>query len=92
MKRTSHVIGLSIACALTACSPSTPQDQLVAIDKLVAKHFPMTEQQRTDLDKYLADGKDLLRDGKEAEASTALSEALKILKIAEDADLYNKSE
>ncbi len=92
MKRTSHVIGLSIAWALAACSASTPQDQLAAIDKLVAKNFPMTEQQRTDLDKYLADGKNLLQDSKEAEASTAFGEALKILGLAEDADLYNKSE
>ena len=92
MKRTSHIIGLCIACALAACSPSTPQDQIAAIDKLVAKNLPMTEQQRTDFGKYLADGKNLLQDGKEAEASTALGEALKILKIAEDADLYNKSE
>ncbi len=52
----------------------------------------MTEQQRTDLDKYLADGKGLLQDSKEAEASTAFGEALKILGLAEDADLYNKSE
>ena len=92
MKRTSHVIGLFIACALAACSASTPQDQLAAIDKLVAKNFPMTEQQRTDVDKYLADGKGLLENGKEAEASIAVGEALKILKLAEDADLYNKSE
>ncbi len=91
MKRTSHVIGLSIAWALAACSASTPQDQLAAIDKLVAKNFPMTQQQRTDLDKYL-DGKSLLQGSKEAEASTAFGEALKILRFAEDADLYNKSE
>ncbi len=92
MKRTSHVVGLSIAFALAACSASTPQDQLAAIDKLVAKNFPMTEQQRTDLDKHLADGKTLLQNGNQAAASTAFGEALKILKLAEDADLYNKSE
>ena len=92
MKQTLRAIGFSMACMLVACSPSTPQDQLAAIDKLVAKNFPMTEQQRKDLDKYLVDGKSLLQDGKETEASTALGEALKILKLAEDADLYNKSE
>ena len=52
----------------------------------------MTEQQRTDVDKYLADGQSLLQDGKEAKATTAFGEALKILRLAEDADLYNKSE
>jgi outer membrane biogenesis lipoprotein LolB len=92
MKRTSHFVGLSIAFALAACSASTPQDQLASIDELVAKNFPMTEQQRMDLDKYLADGKNLLQNGKEAEASTAFGEALKILKLAQDTDLYNKSE
>jgi hypothetical protein len=92
MKRTSHVIGFSIACALAACSASTPQEQLAAIDELAAKNFPMTEQQRTEVEKHLASGKSLLQDGKEAEASTAFGEALKILKLAQDADLYNKSE
>ncbi len=73
-------------CRLQCLDPAGP------VSKLVAKNFPMTEQQRTDLDKYLADGKSLLQDGKEAEASTAFGEALKILGLAEDADLYNKSE
>ena len=83
MKRTSHVIGLSIAWALAACSASTPQEQLTTIDKLVAKNLPMTEQQRTDLDKYLADGKSLLQDSKQAQASAAFGEALKILRHAQ---------
>lgn len=92
MKITPHVIGLFVACAIAACSPSTPQEQLAAIDTLVAKNFPMTEQQRTEVEKHLASGKSLLQDGKEAEASTAFGEALEILKLAQDADLYSKSE
>ncbi len=92
MKIAPHVVALFIACAIAACSPSTPQEQLAAIDKLVAKNFPMTEQQRTEVEKHLVSGKGLLQDGKDAEASSAFGEALKILKLAQDADLYNKSE
>ena len=92
MKQLLRVLGLSVALALAACGPATPQDQLETIDELVGGNFPMTEKQRTDLDKYLADGRRVFKDGKEAESSKALGEAIKILKIAEDTALFNKSE
>jgi hypothetical protein len=92
MKQLLHVLGLSVARSLTACGPATPQDQLETIDELMGKNFPLTEKQRTDLDKYLADGRRFLKDGKEAESSKALGDAIKILKTAEDTALFNKSE
>jgi hypothetical protein len=92
MKQLLRVLGLSVALALAACGPAKPQDQLETIDELMGGNFPMTEKQRTDLDKYLADGRRFFKDGKEAESSKALGEAIKILKIAEDTALFNKSE
>ncbi|MFQ5755049.1 MAG: hypothetical protein ACE5H7_03035 [Acidiferrobacterales bacterium] len=58
----------------------------------MGKNFPITEKQRTDLDKYLAAGRRFLKVGKEAESSKALGEAIKIVKTAEDNVLLNKSE
>jgi hypothetical protein len=92
MKQLLRVLGLSVALSLAACGPATPQVQLETINELMGKHFPMTEKQRTDLDKYLADGRRFLKDGKEAASSKALGEAIKILKTAEDTALFNKSE
>ncbi|GMQ90239.1 MAG: hypothetical protein BMS9Abin10_0593 [Gammaproteobacteria bacterium] len=92
MKKILRALGLTMVLSLAACGSAGPQDQLKTIDELMGKNFPMTQKQRTDLDKYLADGKRLLQEGEEAESSKAFGEAIKILKTAEDTALFNKSE
>lgn len=87
-----RVLGWCFALSLVACGSGGPQAQLKTIDELLAKDLPMTQEQRGDFDDYLAEGKRLLEEGHETESSEVLDKAIAILKIAEDAALFNKSE
>jgi hypothetical protein len=59
---------------------------------MLAKGFPMTADQQSDVDSFIAEGKGLLEQGKQEEASAAFGEALAVLQAAADADAFNKSE
>lgn len=86
------IITVSVLFTFTACSQSSPQDQLKEIDMLLNKGFPITAEQKEDIEKFSARGRSLLEEGKSEEAGKQFAEAIKILKLAQDADIFNKAD
>ena len=83
----------AIFLAVAGCSgPQSPQDQLTAINKMLAKGFEIATPQQQEIDKLVAEGKKLLAAGKTDESSKLLAQAIKVLDFAEEADRFNKSE
>ena len=88
-----RAIALAATLFLAGCfGPGTPEEQLVVIQEMLAENLPFTEQQKTDLDVHIAKGREALEGGKKDEATAAFDKALAILKIAEDAALFNKAD
>ena len=83
---------LIVALFLAACSSVTPESQLSEISELLSKKFPMNQEQKRDITAFTDAGKKLMQEGKNAEASEKLAEALKILYWVRDTDLLNKSD
>ena len=83
---------LIVALFLAACSSVTPESQLSEISELLSKNFPMRQEQKRDITAFIDAGKKLMQEGKTAEASEKLAEALKILYLVRDTDLFNKSD
>jgi outer membrane biogenesis lipoprotein LolB len=94
MKKAMHVLILFVSVLLIfmACSSSSPQDQMKEIEKLLNEDFPVTEEQKEEVDAFTARGKSLLEEGKAAEASEAFAGAIKILEMAQDAHIFNKAD
>jgi Tfp pilus assembly protein PilF len=78
--------------SLAGCGGSDPDAQLKAINELIAKDFPIAEQQLADIEKLVAEGNESLKAGDTGKAGASFDEAIKILKLAEDAHMFNKSE
>ena len=83
---------LIVALFLAACSRVTPESQLSEISELLSKGYPMTQEQERDITALTDAGKKLMREGKNAEASEKLTEALKILYWIRDTYVLNKAE
>ena len=83
---------LIVALFLAACSNATPESQLSEISELLSKEYPMTQEQERDITAFTDAGKKLMQEGKNAEASEKLAEALKILHWARDTYVLNKAE
>lgn len=77
---------------LAACGDTSPQGQLTAIEEKLAKGFPVTAENRAEVDEYVAEGRRLMGAGDQKRAAELLGKALDILEAAEDADRFNKSE
>ena len=93
MKKLLYLFIAGIFIVSLNCSGgSDPQSQLTKIDELKSKGFPITSEQMQSIDNYTAKGKGLLEQGKEKEASEALAEAIDILNMALDADIFNKAD
>ena len=93
MKSKLLAVFFAIFLAIAGCSGSkSPQDQLATIDKMLAKGFEIATPQRQEVDKLVADAKKLISAGKTDESSKLLSQAIKVLEFAEEADRFNKSE
>ena len=93
MKTKLLAVLFAVFIALAGCSGSSnPQDQLADIDKRLAKGFEMTVPQQQEVDKLLAEAKKLLAAGKTEESSKLLTQVIKVLELAEEADRFNKSE
>lgn len=85
------MIGASLF--LTGCfGPGTPEEQLAAIEEMQAENLPMTDEQKTSLSEHIAKGREALAAGDKDAAGTAFTQALAILKKAEDAAIYNKAD
>lgn len=74
------------------CGSSDPDAQLKTINELIAKDFPISDQQLAEIEKLVDEGNESVKAGDVEKASAAFDEAIKILKFAEDADRFNKSE
>jgi Tfp pilus assembly protein PilF len=83
---------LIVALFLAACSSGTPESQLGEINELLSKKYEMTKEQARDITAFTDAGKKLMQEGKNAEASEKLAEALKILHWVRDTDVLNKAE
>ena len=84
---------LMVALFLAACGGSvTPESQLSEISELLSKEYPMTKEQGSDITAFVDAGKKLMQEGKNAEASEKLAEALKILYWVRDTYVLNKAE
>ena len=83
---------LIVALFLAACSSGTPESQLGEINELLSKKYEMTQEQARDITAFTDAGKKLMQEGKNAEASEKLAEALKILHWVRDTDVLNKAE
>ena len=84
---------LIVALFLAACGGGvTPESQLSEIGELLSKQYPTTQEQKHDITAFTDAGKKLMQEGKNAEASEKLAEALKILYWVRDTDLLNKSD
>jgi Tfp pilus assembly protein PilF len=84
---------LIVALFLAACGSSvTPESQLTKINDLLSKNYPMAQDQKRDITAFTDAGKKLMQEGKNAEASEKLAEALKILYWVRDTDVLNKSD
>jgi len=77
---------------VSCSSPADTQSQLKEIDELMKKGFPITTEQMADIDKFISEGKVLMEQGKEKEASDSLAKAIDTLNIALDADIFNKAD
>ena len=74
------------------CGTNDPDAQIKTIQELMDKDFPITEQQMSDIEKFVDEGMESIKAGDSDKAMAAFDEAIKILKFAEDAHLFNKSE
>lgn len=87
------VFAVVLTLAVAGCfGPGTPEEQVQAIEEILAEKVPMTEKQKAEFDALFAQGKDALAGGRKEEAGTALGKAFEILKRAQDAAVFNKSE
>ena len=93
MKTKLLAVFFAVFLAVAGCSGSSnPQDQLADIDKRLAKGFEITVPQQQEVDKLMAEAKKLMGAGKTEEASKLLTQVIKVLELAEEADRFNKSE
>lgn len=96
MKRILHILLVSgFLFVVSGCSgggSTTPESLLTEAETLLQKRFDMTGVQRQQVEASMGKGRELLLEGKKQEATAALQEAVKILKFAQDADSFNKSE
>lgn len=88
-----RVIALAASLALAGClGPDTPEEQLKYIQEMQAKNLPVTTKQETELAAYIAKGREALEAGHKEQAVAAFGKALDILKMAEDAAIFNKAD
>ena len=92
MKKVFSLILIMTAVMASGCGSEDPQALAKQVDELLAKNFPMTDEQKAGVTKFTEQAKDMLSQGKSEESIPAYNQALAILKEAEDADMFNKSE
>lgn len=88
-----RAVALAASLALAGClGADTPEEQLKSIEVLQAKNLPLTDQQTSGLEAHLAKGREAFAAGDKEKAGEAFGAALAILKIAEDAEIFNKAD
>ncbi|KPK00066.1 MAG: hypothetical protein AMK71_08765 [Nitrospira bacterium SG8_35_4] len=92
MKKIINFLVAAVFVIMLACSSSSPQDQLHEIDDLMKKEFTLTTDQQESVTAFVTEGKSLLQQGKEKESSEAFAKAINVLKLAQDAYIFNKAD
>ena len=92
MNRIVRILAAVAVVAMIGCSGSSPQDQLKEIAELQQKGFPIAPEQVESIDRHTAEGKQLMAEGKTKEASEAFAKAIDVLKLAQDAYIFNKAD
>jgi len=76
MKSKLFAVLLILLLAVTGCSSgsntNTPDGKLATIDKMMAKGYVMSDNQRQTINQMVADGKKLVAEGKTTEANKLL--------------------
>jgi hypothetical protein len=94
MKKILSCLMLLLLVVTFGCSnaPSTPQEQLTEISKMLSKGYEMTDNQRQAIDDQVVRANELLASGNTEEASKILTTALVDLELIAETDRFNKSE
>jgi Flp pilus assembly protein TadD len=97
MKSKLITVLLVMLLAVAGCSSSdsksnSPDDKLATINTMMNKGYEMSETQRQTVNELIADGKNLVAEGKQAEANKLLDEAIELLEVIAETDRFNKSE
>ena len=92
MKKIMQLIIAAMFVFIVSCSSSDPQSQLKDIDKLMNSEFTLTAEETETVNSFVTEGKTYIEQGKKIEASEALAKAIKVLKMAEDAYIFNKAD
>ena len=88
-----RAIALAASLVLAGClGPGTPEEQLQSIEELQNKNLPVTPKQKTELETHINKGREALAAGNKEQAGEEFGKALAILKIAEDAAIFNKAD
>lgn len=87
------VMLLAVAgCSSSGSKSNSPDDKLATINTMMNKGYEMSETQRQAVNDLIADGKNLVAEGKQAEANKLLDEAIELLEVIAETDRFNKSE
>jgi len=92
MKKVMQLIVAAMFVFIVSCSSSDPKDQLKSIDELMNKEFTLTAEETETVTSFVTEGKKHMAQGKNKEASESLAKAIKVLKMAEDAYIFNKAD
>ena len=92
MKKIMQLIIAAMFVFIVSCSSSDPQSQLKDIDKLMNSEFTLTAEETETVNSFVTEGKTYIEQGKKIEASEVLAKAIKVLKMAEDAYIFNKAD
>lgn len=86
------LVAAFVLVGVNGCGQGDPAAQLQTIDELLAEDLPLTAQQRSDVERLVAEGNALISAGDLEQAGEVLAEAVDVLEFAEDAAMFNKSE
>jgi Tfp pilus assembly protein PilF len=98
MKTKLIAILLIMLLAVAGCSSSgeksnsSDSGKLTTINTLLSKGYEMTENQRQTVNQLVADGKELVAQGKQEEANKLFDQAIELLEVIAETDRFNKSE
>ena len=95
MKLKLIAVLLVMLIAVAGCSSgksNSPDEKMATISTLMAKGYEMSPNQGETINQLTAEGKKLISQGKTEEANKLFDEAIKMLDVIAETDLFNKSE
>ena len=94
MKKVFSVFLFLCFMVISGCStgPSTPQDQLKDVSKMLSQGYEMSVEDRQQIDVQVNKAKELVSAGKNDEAGKILAKVLADLEVIAETDRFNKSE